>query len=119
MAATKAAMNGGEEGLRQVRDWAQTTRTRLGRLIDDKNVVRIYYAAGSRVKGDSRFAVGWAAALLREGAYTFTNAKKERMELDLGIGAWSRIDNPIIREKDFRTDHNDHLHVALSETKRK
>ncbi|MFB4269867.1 hypothetical protein [Nonomuraea sp. GTA35] len=119
VAATKAAMNGGADGLRQVRDWAETTRTRLGRLIDNKNVVRIYYAAGSPVKGDSRFAAGWAAALLREGVYPFTNAKKERAELDLGIGAWSRIGNTIIREKDFRTDHDDHLHVSLSGTRRR
>ncbi|MEV0830422.1 hypothetical protein [Nonomuraea rubra] len=117
--ATKSAMNGGAEGRRQVKEWAETTRTRLGRLIDNKNVVRIYYAAGSKVKGDARFAKGWAAALLREGVYTFTNAKKERVELDLGIGTWDRIDNMVIREKDFRTDHNDHLHVGLSETKRK
>ncbi|MFC7110508.1 hypothetical protein ACFQQB_65075 [Nonomuraea rubra] len=48
--ATKSAMNGGAEGLRQVKEWAETTRTRLGRLIDNKNVVRIYYAAGSKVK---------------------------------------------------------------------
>ncbi|TYB64316.1 hypothetical protein FXF51_21570 [Nonomuraea sp. PA05] len=119
VAATKAAMNADEDGLRQVTEWAEATRTRLGKLIDNKNVVRIYYAAGSQVKGDARFVTGWASALLRTGRYEFTDAKKESKEVDLGIGAWSRIDNQVIRAKDFRTDHNDHIHVALSETRRK
>ncbi|MGR6918575.1 hypothetical protein ACU635_30370 [[Actinomadura] parvosata] len=119
VAATQAAMDGDADGLGQVKEWAETTRTRLGRLIDDGNVVRMYYASGSAVKGDARFTAGWASALLRTGVYAYTDAKKEAGELDLGIGEWSRIGNKVITAKDFRPDHNDHLHVTLGETRRK
>ncbi|AQZ62081.1 hypothetical protein BKM31_11905 [[Actinomadura] parvosata subsp. kistnae] len=119
VAATQAAMDGDADGLGQVKEWAEATRTRLGRLIDDRNVVRMYYASGSAVKGDPRFTAGWASALLRTGVYAYTDAKKETRELDLGIGEWSRIGNRVITAKDFRPDHNDHLHVTLSETRRK
>ncbi|MEO3874726.1 hypothetical protein ABGB18_38565 [Nonomuraea sp. B12E4] len=70
------------------------------------------------MKSDARFRAGWARALLRDGVYTFTDAQRKPVELDLGIGSWSRNNNEIITSQDFRADHNDHIHVALSEAAR-
>jgi hypothetical protein len=93
----------------QVANWVTTTRDRFDTFLGMARVRLVIYAKGDAVQGlfrrPPRGGTGWAQDLMRDGSCTDIHGRVLNV-----AGHWPNADN---RKMQFRTDHDDHVHLSL------
>jgi hypothetical protein len=94
----------------QVANWVTITRNRFDTFLVMARVRLIIYAKGDAVPGLFRRppqnGTGWAEDLLRDGSCTDIHGRVINV-----AGPWANAHN---RKMEFRTDHDDHVHLSLN-----